>query len=225
MTLIDVDVLSLAEIEPIFQRDVLPLLAACFPALTDEPDASVADCCGFFDAAACHWVLCRDRVGGGGVVAAATICPVSAKEAFLANVCVAPAWRGRRLASLVMRVAQAALMQRGITMVVGTVEQGDLVPLYARLGAKIDSSRSASNVAATSFRMVRPIDAWAEFHAAMSEFEPDEAVRLAACAAGVWRGIDIDRRSRRRRRLAVAAVTAVAVAAAAAWIWKTRQQR
>jgi ribosomal protein S18 acetylase RimI-like enzyme len=234
---VSVALLSHAHVLPVFLRDVYPLLRDCFPDLhANDDDADDADgelssaealsnCCGFFEPTACLWVVARLN---GDVVGAATVCVVGQHSAYVANVCVAQRLRGRRVASLMLRVASGAMLQRGVSSLVGSVaaqhpDAERLVALYRKLGATIDTSRSMSSSAPVTYRMCAAIT-WAQFHLGMAEFI-DDAAELQQCVdTGVFDDIDVDGR-RRRKRLLLAGAVLLAATVALLVVFKSKSRQ
>jgi hypothetical protein len=145
---------------------------------------------------------------------------------------VVPLFRGRRIASLLLRVASGVMLHRGVASLVGSVnaqhpDAERLVQLYTALGATVDTSRSMSSSAPVTFRMVRAID-WIDFHKGMAEFVEDEATRLQGVQSGIFDAVDIDRRRRRQssqRYMLVGALVLVAAAVVLLTTFKKSRQR
>src|SRR5207248_672135 len=127
---------------PAFLRGPAATRLACAPRDEDAPGAAALLDGAYWngglsraDLAAAHlgsqaWVAARDDTGG--LVATARACTDGAKHAWIYDVMVAPAWRGRGLGQAVMRLLLDHPAVRGAGKL--HLRTRDAQPLYRKFG-------------------------------------------------------------------------------------------
>ena len=242
---VNIDVLNHAEALKQWP-EIRALLLASFPTNDDDDDdnddnnsSSIDRYCGFFDARECLWFVARrDDASNNELLAVAMGFASGGQRMYVSNLAVRVDWRGRRLASLLLRAVQAQALRSNTATICGTIDlapaatdagfaSARLLALYRHLGASIDDSASQSNVAPTCARLQRQVDV-DELRAALVSLlcVADAATVEQLIASSQWRGVAVRSTTTRtvwpETTLSIAAVTAAALLVVTLALWRTR---